>query len=95
MALSDLIRDLKEAAEEKKLSRQDMDHFLEGRVVLPDDFDNGEVKLEDMNFGNKHTTSLYHVLISDFPKMTLDEAQPVIDGVFRKSKDLKLGRGVA
>ncbi|MFQ5572904.1 MAG: hypothetical protein ACE5EJ_01495 [Nitrosopumilaceae archaeon] len=97
MTLANLIDDLKQAVQDGKVDRRNAQELVEGRVILPYDFnaERAEVKFEDFNFGDKHPTSLYHLGISAFPKRSLDEVQPVLDEFFTRAKGLKLGKGVA
>lgn len=95
MELSTLVQDLKSHTNGSKLSRQEAEELVDGRVICPDDFERGEIEFEDMNFGNKSPTPLYHLSISSFPKRTIDEIQPILDEMLRKSKELQLDKGVA
>lgn len=97
MTLQNLISDLKESVAEGSVERRDSQSLVDGRVVLPENFntDRAEVEFKDFNWGDKSPTSLYHLGISAFPTLTLDEVQPVLDEMLRMSRDLQLGKGVA
>ncbi|HLC88777.1 MAG TPA: hypothetical protein VJG49_01950 [Candidatus Nanoarchaeia archaeon] len=60
MELSTLVQDLKSDINGSELSRDEVGGLLEGRVALPDDFREGEAKMENTNYGNKCPAPLYH-----------------------------------
>lgn len=98
MTLQNLISDLKESVAEGSVERRAAQSLVDGRVELPESFTNAdrtEIEFKDFNWGDKSPTSLYHLGISAFPTLTLDEVQPVLDEMLQMSRGLQLEKGVA
>lgn len=97
MTLTNLIQELKEATESKKIPRQEVGKLIDGRIEVPEDFNisHGSIEFTDMNFGSRGDAPLYHLLVSGFPKRTLDNVQPVLDEIFSRARNLRLDKGTA
>ena len=80
MTLADVISDLKQAVQEGNPNEEEAQELADGRVILPEEFHNGceAVEFKDSNSG-RHPTSLYHLGISVYPEISLDDMQPLVD----------------
>tara|TARA_Y100000310_G_scaffold344933_1_gene460601 strand:+ start:652 stop:2190 length:1539 start_codon:yes stop_codon:yes gene_type:complete len=93
MTLANLINDLKQAVQDGRVDRRNASELVEGRVILPSDF-NAEGAEVVFDSRDEHPT-LYQIGISASPKRSLDDVQSVLDGFFVRAKSLKFRKGVA
>ncbi|HLC70793.1 MAG TPA: hypothetical protein VJI32_02235 [Candidatus Nanoarchaeia archaeon] len=95
MGLSTLIEDLKSRTHEPGLSLQGAGELMSGRVICPDYFERKAVGLETTVLMDQKPALFSHFYISSFPQRTIDEVQLVLDGMMKRSRELKLGEGIA
>ena len=92
MTLTTLIQKLSEMRSTADCAQ--MQEIATKTIILPGDFEQGEIEVKNLNFGNKGSSPLYHLLIASYPKRSIEDVQPIIDELSARAKRLSIGRGI-
>src|SRR3989344_8978155 len=96
MTLRSLIEKLNAAAKtvQRQGLQEDLQAMAEAGIVVPSDFERGEIKVDNLNYSSEDPAPLYHLLIYAPPERSLADTQAFMNEFYTRGKHLSFGKGV-